>query len=156
LNETNLVEYLKEKKVWFRIIEKETTVHTADAAAATGIPLERLTKSLVFLDENKNPTLVIVLGTCKVNSEKLKNLLGVKDIKLAPFEEAEKYSSYPPGATPPVAHEKIKRVVIDQRVMVQETVFGGGGSRNKLVEMKPEDIRKLNEALIGDVAEVVR
>jgi Cys-tRNA(Pro) deacylase len=152
----DLIEYLKEKKVWFRMIEKETTVHTADAAAATGIPLERITKSLVFLDENKIPILLIIPGNCIVNKEKLKNLLGVKNVRLAPFEEAENYSGYPPGATPPVYHKNIKRVIMDEKLMVYETVFGGGGSRNKLIEMKPEDIKRLNNAIIADVAEQIK
>jgi Cys-tRNA(Pro) deacylase len=152
LNEKDLIENLEEKKVWFKMIEKETTVHTADAAAATGIPLERITKSLVFLDENKLPVLVIIPGNCFVNEQKLKNVIG-SSVKLASFTEAEKYSGYPPGATPPVCH-KIERVVIDERVMKYETVFGGGGSRNKLIEMKPEDIKKLNNAVVEDVAEI--
>jgi Cys-tRNA(Pro)/Cys-tRNA(Cys) deacylase len=156
LNETDLLEYFKEKKVWFRMIEKETTVHTADAAAATGIPLERITKSLVFLAENKIPMLVIIPGNCVVNKEKLKNFLGVRNVKLASFEEAENYSGYPPGATPPVCHKKIEKVIMDEKLFEHGTVFGGGGSRNKLVEMKSEDIKRLNNALIANVAEPIK
>jgi Cys-tRNA(Pro) deacylase len=150
----NLVAYLKNNKVWFKIIEKTETVHTADAAAATGIPLERVTKSLVFLDENKNPILAIIPGNCIVNKGKLKSVLDVKNVELVPFEQAEKYSGYEPGATPPVYHKNIKKVVIDQKVMLHSTVFGGGGSKKKLVELKPEDIQKLNNAIVADIAEV--
>jgi Cys-tRNA(Pro) deacylase len=150
----NLIAYLKSNGVWFKIIEKESTVHTADAAAATGIPLERVTKSLVFLDENNNPVLAIIPGNCMVNKGKLKNILAVKNVELVPFEQAEKYSGYEPGATPPVCHRNIKKVVIDQKVMSHQTVFGGGGSRKKLIELKPEDIQKLNNAIVADITEV--
>lgn len=150
----NLIAYLKNNNVWFKIIEKESTVHTADAAAATGIPLERVTKSLVFLDENENPILVIIPGNCIVNKRKLKDVLSVKNVELVSFEQAEKYSGYPPGATPPVCHRNIKKAVIDQKVMLHPTVFGGGGSRKKLIELKPEDIQKLNNAIVADITEV--
>ena len=156
MNEIDLVEYLKEKKVWFRMIERETTVHTADAAAATGIPLEKIAKSLVFVDENEVPMLVIIPGNCVVNKEKLRNFLGVRNVKLAPFEEVEKYSGYPPGATPPVCHKRIKKVIMDEKIFEQEIVIGGGGSINKLIEMKSEDIKTLNNALIANIAEKVK
>lgn len=149
----NLIAYLKQNNVWFKIIEKETTVHTAEAVAATGIQLERVTKSLVFLADD-SPILVIIPGNCRVNKGKLKAAINAKDVEIFPFEKAEEYSGYPPGATPPVCHKKIKKVIIDERVMRQETVFGGGGSRTKLIELKSEDIQRLNNAIVADVAEV--
>lgn len=148
----NLVAYLKANNVWFNLISKESTVHTTDAATAAGLPLERVTKSLVFLADEK-PVLVIIPGDCRVDKGKLKEVLTVRNVRLVPFGEAEKYSGYPPGATPPVCHKRIKLVVIDQRVMKFKTVYGGGGSRKKLIELKPEDIQKLNKAIVADVCE---
>ncbi len=153
-NPMNLIAYLKQKKVWFNVIEKESTVHTADAAAKVGLPLERVTKSLVFLADG-SPIIAVVPGNCRVNKSKLKEALSAKDVSLVPFEQAEKYSGYPPGATPPVNHKNVKKVVIDQGVMGFETVFGGGGSRKKLIELKPEDIQRLNNAIVADIAEVI-
>jgi len=151
-NPMNLIAYLKLKDVWFRVTEKESTVHTADAAAATGIPLERVTKSLVFLADNI-PVLTIIPGNCRISKSKLKEVLNVKNIEMVPFEEAEKYSGYEPGATPPVYHKNIKKVVIDEKVMQFDTVYGGGGSRKKLIELKSVDIQKLNNALVANIVE---
>ena len=123
---TELVAYLEGNDVWYNFIEKESTVHTADAAAKTGIPLERITKSLVFLDTKENPIMVIVSGNCKVDTRKLREILEAKDIRLVPFEKANEYSGYEPGATPPVHHKKITKVIIDTKVMQFDTVFGGG------------------------------
>lgn len=151
---TGLVAYLEGNDVWYNLIEKESTLHTAEAATRTGIPLERITKSLVFLDSEENPIMVIVLGNCKVDATKLGEILKVKDIRLAPFKKANEYSGYEPGATPPVHHKKIKKVVIDTRVMQFDTVFGGGGSRKKLIELRTADIQKLNNATVVEIAEV--
>jgi Cys-tRNA(Pro) deacylase len=146
----NLVAYLKSKNVWFRILKKKSTVHTADAAASLGLPLERITKSLVFSADGK-PILVIIPGTSRVDKNKLKTILNLRDVQIVPFTEAKRYSGYPPGATPPVHHKNIRRVVIDKKVMQFDTVYGGGGSRKKLIELKPEDIQKLNNGIIADV-----
>jgi len=150
----NLIAYLKKNNVWYNLIEKESTVHTADAAAATEMPLERITKSLVFIGDKKDTIMVVVPGNCRVNKGKLKEALMVKDVELVPFEKAHEYSGYEPGATPPVCYKKIKKVVVDVKVMQFDTVFGGGGSRKKLIELKSKDIQKLNNAIVADIAEV--
>lgn len=150
----DLVAYLKENNVWYNLIEKESSVHTAEAAAATGMPLERIVKSLVFIDDEENSIMAIVPGNCNVNKGKLKKVLGIKNVELVPFEKAHEYSGYDPGATPPVCYKKIKKVVIDIKVMQFDTVFGGGGSRKKLIELKTEDVKKLNNGIVGDIAEV--
>jgi Cys-tRNA(Pro)/Cys-tRNA(Cys) deacylase len=147
----NLITYLKMNHVWFNVLEKRSTVHTAEAAAATGLPLERVIKSLV-LTADGDPVITIIPGTCRLDKDKLRATLGVRKVQIVSFAEAERYSGYPPGATPPVYHKKITKVVMDQRVMEFGTVYGGGGSRQKLIELKPVDIRRLNNALVANIA----
>ncbi|NHJ32305.1 MAG: aminoacyl-tRNA deacylase [Asgard group archaeon] len=147
----NLKQYLEEKKVWYRIHDKDTTVHTSDAAAKTGIPLEKITKSLVCLDDDK-AVIGIIRGNDKLSNKKLAKIIGVKKVRICPFEEAHKYSGYDPGATPPCNYRKIERVVVDENVMKYNTVFGGGGTRKKLLEIKPQDIVKLNNATVSDIS----
>jgi Cys-tRNA(Pro)/Cys-tRNA(Cys) deacylase len=151
----NLITYLQRNNVWFNVLEKKSTIHTAEAAAATGLPLERVIKSLVLTADSK-PMIIIIPGNCRVDKDKLKATLGVRNVQIVSFAEAERYSGYPPGATPPVYHKKITRVVIDQRVMQFDTVYGGGGSRRKLIELKPIDIQRLNNALVANVANEVK
>jgi len=146
----NLIAYLEKNKIWYRVLEKEDTVHTADAAAATGIPLERVTKSLVFLADKK-PILVIIPGTHRADLKKLKNALNIHEIHIVPFTQVKEYTGYLPGATPPIRHKQIVDVVIDKTVMLYETVYGGGGSRNKLIELRTKDIQQVNSAKVADI-----
>ena len=69
----NLVAYLKSKNIWYKILTKRSTVHTADAAASLGLPLERITKSLIFYADEK-PIIVIIPGTSRVDKNKLKKI----------------------------------------------------------------------------------
>jgi Cys-tRNA(Pro) deacylase len=149
----DLEKYLAENKVWHRFIEKAETVHTADAAAAAGFDLNKVTKSLILLDQDKNCILAIIPGNCKLSFEKLKKVLNVKRIYLVPFEKAEEFSGYPPGATPMIFHKVSMKVLVDSKLAAYEAISGGGGTRTRLLELRTEDVIKLNSALVADITE---
>jgi len=145
--------YLKEKKVWYRFIEKPETIHTADAAKEAGIELELVTKSLVLLDKKKNLILAIIPGDRKLSFDKVKLALGIKKIRMVPFADAEQYSGYLPGATPMVHHKVEMKVIIDKNLISFDSIYGGGGVRSKLLELKVEDVIRLNNAIVADIVE---
>lgn len=145
--------YLKKETVWHRFVDKPETIHTADAAEKAGIELKRVTKSLILLDDDKKPILAIIPGDCKLAFSKVREAVGAKKIRLVPFEDAENYSGYPPGATPMVNHRVKMEVVLDKKLTKYESIYGGGGTRTKLLEMKTADVIRLNEAIIADITE---
>ena len=148
-----LEEYLKYEHVWHRFVDKPETIHTADAAMKAGIELNRVTKSLILLNEDKNPILAIIPGDCKLSFFKVKEAIGAKKIRLVPFEEAEAYSGYLPGATPMVNHKVKMKVVLDEKMTKYESIYGGGGTRTKLLELKTADVIRLNDAIVSDITE---
>ncbi len=145
--------YLKENSIWHKFVDKPETIHTSDAAEKAGIELKRVTKSLVLLDENKNAILAIIPGNEKLSFSKLKNAVQSKKVRMVPFEDAKEYSGYLPGATPMVFHKLKMKVVIDKKLTQYESIYGGGGTRLKLLELKTEDVIKLNNAIIEDITE---
>ena len=147
----DLESYLKENKIWHKFIEKPKTVHTADAAAKSGMDLKRVAKSLVLLDEENSPIMAIIPGDCKLSFEKLRKVAGVKKVHMVPFEQAHKYSGYAPGATPMVHHKSEMRVFFDEKFTDYGTIFGGGGTRTRLLELKTIDVITLNRALVADI-----
>lgn len=149
---TTLKQFLIKNKLWYRFIKKPETIHTADAAKVAGINLNQLTKSLVLIDNEKKLVMAVIPGNCRLEIPAIERLLGIKKLSLVPFDEAEKYSGYLPGATPPVGHRRKMEVVIDRKLLEFETIFGGGGDRDKLVELKVEDIIKFNEAKIAGIS----
>lgn len=148
-----LQEYLDKEKVWHRFVDKPETIHTADAAAKAGIDLEKVTKSLVLLDQDRNPILAIIPGDYKLSFQKVRDAAGAKKVRLVPFEEAEQYSGYLPGATPMICHKVRMTVVLDSRLARHESIYGGGGSRTKLLELKTADVIRLNGAVVANVTE---
>ena len=148
-----LENYLKQEGIWHNFVDKPETIHTADAAEKAGIELKRVTKSLVLLDQDKNPVLAIIPGDSKLSFSKIKEAIGAKKIRLVLFEEAENYSGYLPGATPMVYHKAKMKVVLDRKLLQYDSIYGGGGERTKLLELKTADVIRLNKAIAADITE---
>jgi Cys-tRNA(Pro) deacylase len=155
MDDRDLIRYLEENRIWHRMVEKsEETVHTKDASEKSGVPLERLTKSLVLIEDGM-PFICIIPGNCKLDFGKLRKVIGSKKIYLCEFDDAHLYSGYDPGATPPVHYRKISKVVMDEKLLKHRTIFGGGGHKKRIVELRASDVANLNKAIIGDISNII-
>ena len=143
--------YLKENGVWHRFVEKQETVHTADASQATGIDLHRITKNLVSVTDMGEHVVLIVPGDRRVNLKEAAKALGVKNVRLMPFDQSEPISGYPPGGTPSLGYKTKMRVVLDRELEGFPTFYCGGGSRYRLLEVKSADVIRLNGAIVAQI-----
>ncbi|MFI5449762.1 MAG: aminoacyl-tRNA deacylase [Candidatus Bathyarchaeia archaeon] len=144
---------LKAAGVWHRFVEKPETIHTLDAARATGIELSRITKNLVCKASDGRYALLVIPGNRRVNLQKTAQVLNTRNIQLLGFNEAQAVSGYPPGGTPSVCHRKFINVVLDKELLLHETIYCGGGSRDKLLELKTQDVLRLNNATVAEISE---
>ena len=135
--------------LWFRFIEFDEPVKTV-AQAAKKVQAEKIVKSIVMSDSNGEPLLAIVPAVSMVSHRKLKGLLNVRDVRLANAEEVLQHSGYPVGGVPPF--NKIKRVLLDQRVLLNETAVVGGGDINKLLEIRTKDIVTALNPKVADIS----
>jgi len=143
--------FLKQNDLWYRMISKAETVHTADAAIATGIELQRITKNLVSETDEGEYVMLIVPGDRRVDLEAAAKALKVRRVRLVPFNQSEGISGYPPGGTPSIGHKTRMRTIVDDSVLKHDTVYCGGGSRDKLLELKTADIVRLNNAVAAKI-----
>jgi len=148
----SLEERLRDLGVWHRFIEKSETVHTADASQATGIPLHMITKNLVAVTSEGEHVLLVVPGDRRVDLKKAARALGVRNVQLFPFGEAHKVSGYPPGGTPSIGLKVKLRTVIDSELAGMETFFCGGGTRDRLVELRSDEVIRVSGALVAEIA----
>ncbi len=144
--------YLNQKGVWHRFIPKAETVHTADAAKAAGLELHQVTKNLVSKTDQGEHVLLITPGDKRVNLKVAARALGVKNLSLVPFDKAEEINGYPPGGTPSVGHKTKMWVVMDKSLLEYETLYCGGGSRDRLLELKTQDILRINDAITAEIS----
>jgi prolyl-tRNA editing enzyme YbaK/EbsC (Cys-tRNA(Pro) deacylase) len=133
-----------------RIIGMETEVKSAKQASdALGCPLRAIIKSLVFVDKQGLPLLVIVDGESRASISKLSTLAG--EVKLATPEQVMRFTGYSVGAVPPVGLPI--KTIVDRRVMECSRVFGSGGSLSSLCELEPKRIVEYQGATIADIRE---
>jgi len=144
--------YLKDSGTWYRLLEKPETVHTADASRTTGINLSRITKNLVCKTSDGRYALLVIQGDRRVSLQRAAQALNTSNVQLLNFHEAEEVSGYPPGGTPSVCHKTRLEVVIDKSILAHETLFSGGGTRTKLLELRTEDVVRLSKAISADIS----
>jgi len=149
----DLEKYLKETGVWHRFTDKPETVHTADASRATGIELGRITKNLVCKTHDGRYALLVIPGNRRVSLQKAAQVLDARNIRLLGFKEAEEISGYPPGGTPSVHHKTPMSVLIEKDLLGNPTIYCGGGSRDRILELKTEDVIRLTGAVVAHISE---
>jgi len=136
----------------YRLLEFEGHTMTVEAAERQlGIDRGRIIKSMLYVDELGRPLLAIVTGDRLVDEERLAEICGVQRVRRARPRAVKSLTGYEVGALPPLGHKKPIRTIIDERVMELDTVYGGGGAINRLLEINPKDVRRLTGA---DVAEI--
>ena len=123
-----------------------------DASRATGIDLYRITKNLVSRTNEGEYVLLVVPGDRRVDLKAAAKVLGVKNVRLMPFEEAESISGYSPGGTPSVGHKTRMRTVVDSELTEFETLYCGGGARDMLLEVRVQDVIHFNDAVVHPIS----
>ena len=148
----SLEEYLKRNNVWYRFVEKTETVHTADASAVTGLDLHRITKNLISVTDAGEHVVLIVPGDRRVDLGAAGRALGARNVRLMPFDQSESLSGYPPGGTPSLGYKTNMRVVVDKELSKFQTFYCGGGSRDRLLEVRFADVVRLNNAIVAPIS----
>ncbi len=97
--------------------------------------------------------MLAVPGDRRVSLQKAAQTLNTRSIRLLGFNEAEAISGYPPGGTPSVHHKTAMSVVVERDLLSNETIFCGGGSRDRILELKTADVLKLTQAVTADISE---
>lgn len=87
----------------------------------------------------------------KVNTGKLKKLLGVKSLNLANADEVKKEFDFILGSVG-VYHPKLK-YYIDKALFEKEEIYGGTGISTEDIVVSPIDLQKLSNAQVGDYTE---
>ena len=117
--------------------------------AANKVQAEKIAKSIVMFDSDGAPLLAIIPAQNRVSHKKIKQLLAAKDVRLASPEEVLAHSGYPAGGVSPF--NNIKRVLLDPKLLSNETLIVGGGDVNKLMEIRTKDIVKVLNPQTADI-----
>ena len=128
----------------------ESTATVAEAASAVGCPPDRVAKSVVFVADG-DPVLCIVSGAHRVDTERLADVLDVAEVRPATPDEVRAATGFSVGGVPPFGHGL--PVVLDARLLEQESVWAAGGDGHSLFEVDPRTLGTCTGAVVAAVGD---
>jgi prolyl-tRNA editing enzyme YbaK/EbsC (Cys-tRNA(Pro) deacylase) len=156
LGPDDLRAFIAERGLSARLVAPGVPTPTVPAAAeAMRVAPDAILKSLVFLIDEV-PTLVVAAGTDRLRYPLLARAFGVsrRTVRLAEPDEALAITGFSVGAMPPFGHLRELRTVLEARVPLGATVYGGGGALDLLLELQTDELaeatRARRERLVDD------
>ena len=115
-----------------------STRTAAEAAAAVGVEVGQIVKSLVFVAP-EGPVLCLCAGDRRVDTTKLG-----ADVRQATGEEVREATGFAIGGVPPIGHDRPVRTIVDSSLRRFPTVWCAAGTPNAVFSVR-------TEALIGAI-----
>jgi prolyl-tRNA editing enzyme YbaK/EbsC (Cys-tRNA(Pro) deacylase) len=106
---------------------------------------------LVFTGPGDEVVNAIACGTGKVDRQKLAVAAELPKVRIASPEIVLAATGFPAGGVAPVDLPDSAIVVIDERVVQQERVYGGSGTDLHMLRIRVADIVRLSKARIASI-----
>jgi prolyl-tRNA editing enzyme YbaK/EbsC (Cys-tRNA(Pro) deacylase) len=111
----------------------DSTRTAAEAAAAVGVEVGQIVKSLVFVADDGNPFLVLCAGDRRVDT----SLLG-EDVKPARADDVRAVTGFSIGGVPPLGHDQPLRTVVDESLRRFDAVWCAAGTPHAVFRVETE------------------
>ncbi|MFC8665360.1 Cys-tRNA(Pro) deacylase [Streptomyces sp. NPDC057199] len=121
-----------------------------EAAEAMGVSPDRVFKTLVA-DVDGELTVAVVPVAGSLDLKALASAVGGKRAAMADPAAAERSSGYVRGGISPLGQRKRLRTVLDASASAHATVCVSAGRRGLEVELAPEDLAKLTDAVLAPI-----
>ncbi|MDH4391473.1 MAG: YbaK/EbsC family protein [Aquabacterium sp.] len=124
----------------------------AEAAAALGVQVGQIAKSVVFRRlSDSAAVLVVASGDRRVDEAKVAQLVGPLARADAAFVKQQ--TGFSIGGVSPVAHARAPVVLVDQELFRFPAVWAAAGHPNGVFCLQPDDLLRLTGAPAADVVE---
>lgn len=127
------------------------TDYGLEAAAELGVPANRVFKTLI-VESDTGLAVVVVPVDAMMDLKAVAATLGVKKVGLARAADAQRSSGYIVGGISPFGQRRRLPTVLDQSATEQPSILVSGGRRGFDVEVAPQDLVRLLDALVAPVA----
>jgi prolyl-tRNA editing enzyme YbaK/EbsC (Cys-tRNA(Pro) deacylase) len=124
-----------------------------EAAAAVGVEVRQIVKSLVFMADDE-PVLALVAGDHRLDVDKLRALLGAGQVRRAAADEVRAHTGFSIGGVPPFGHPAPLRTVLDEGLRRDPEVWAAAGTPFAVFGIAPDALAERAGATVADVAEV--
>ncbi len=130
----------------------EGTKTAADAAAAIGVVVGQIVKSLIFAVDGE-VVLALVSGANQLDERKLASAAGGHKASRVDADVVRTATGFPIGGVPPIGLATAVRVFVDPDLLTYAEVWAAGGTWNGVFGVEPH---RLVEASGGTIVDLKR
>ena len=141
----------------------EGTRTAAEAAAAIGVEVGQIVKSLVFAvgdpgarDATGEVVVALVSGINQLDETKLAAAAGAGASWRVDADAARIATGYPVGGVPPLGHATVMRVFVDHDLLEWDEVWAAAGTPHHVFAMSPKALVAAAGAVPSDLAKRVK
>ena len=146
-------EFINQFDSKLKILKLDTTARTAkDAAESLGCEVGAIVKSLVFRADDTF-LICLVAGDKRCSLNKLKKIIGKKDVCMANADEVKNNTGFSIGGVAPVAHLKKLNILIDQSLARFQSVFAAAGHPNSIIKIEYNKLVQMTKGEVKEIAE---
>ena len=128
----------------------EGTKTAADAAAAIGVHVGQIVKSLIFAVDGE-VVLAYVSGANQLDEKKLAHAAGGSHCSRVDADTVYETTGFPIGGVPPVGHATQLRVFIDPDLLQYEEVWAAAGTWHDVFPISPADLERVSGGSVIDL-----
>jgi Cys-tRNA(Pro) deacylase len=128
----------------------EGTKTAADAAAAIGVSVGQIVKSLVF-GVDTEIVMALVSGSNQLDEKKLAAAAGGAKCARVDADAVRDATGYPIGGVPPFGHSTQLRVFVDPDLLQYDEVWAAAGTWNDNFGANPNDIVRVAGGVVADL-----
>ena len=128
----------------------EGTKTAADAAAAIGVSVGQIVKSLVFAVDGEI-VMAYVSGSNQLDEKKLALAAGGAKCSRVDADAVRAATGYPIGGVPPFGHATQLRVFVDPDLLQYDEVWAAAGTWNDNFGAAPADIVRVSGGVVTDL-----
>ncbi len=144
---------LKDFDKSLKVIVLDSSARTAqDAANSLNTEVGSIIKSL-FLRTKNSFLLCLVAGDKKCSLNKIKKILGEKDVSMGNADQVKQVTGFTIGGVSPVGHLNPIKIYIDQSLSRFENIFGAAGHPNCVFKINFIDLQKITNGKVMDIVE---
>ena len=126
------------------------TKTAADAAAAIGVELGQIVKSLIFAVDGE-VVLAYVSGSNQLDEKKLALAAGGLKCTRVDADVVRQATGFPIGGVPPFGHSTQLRVFVDPDLLQYDEVWAAAGTWNDNFGANPNDIVRVAGGVVTDL-----
>jgi len=156
MKKTNAARLLDSKGISYELAEYEVDENDLSAttlAKKIGQNIEQIFKTLVLRGDKTGVFVAVISGNAEVDLKKAAKLSGNKNCAMVHQKELQGLTGYIRGGCSPLGMKKPYSIYIHETCRLFDQIFISAGQRGLQIKLNPEDLIKMTDAVVCDLAE---